>query len=32
VVSRLKALAELKEQGILSEEEFTAMKKKILEE
>ena len=32
VVSRLKALAELKEQGILTEEEFTAMKKKILEE
>jgi uncharacterized protein (DUF697 family) len=32
VVSRLKALAELKDQGILSEEEFTAMKKKILEE
>jgi len=32
VVSRLKALAELKDQGILTEEEFTAMKKKILEE
>jgi uncharacterized protein (DUF697 family) len=32
VVSRLKALAELKDQGILTEEEFTVMKKKILEE
>jgi len=32
VVSRLKALAELKDQGILTEEEFTSMKKKILEE
>lgn len=32
VVSRLRELAELKNQGIITEEEFTSMKKKILEE
>ncbi|NBU36500.1 MAG: DUF697 domain-containing protein [Bacteroidetes bacterium] len=32
VISRLKELAELKDQGIITEEEFSAMKKKILEE
>jgi uncharacterized protein (DUF697 family) len=31
VVGRLKELAELKDQGIITEEEFAAMKKKILE-
>jgi uncharacterized protein (DUF697 family) len=32
VVSRLRELAELKNQGIITEDEFTSMKKKILEE
>ena len=32
IVSRLRELAELKEQGIITEEEFAAMKKKILTE
>jgi uncharacterized protein (DUF697 family) len=32
IVTRLRELAELKEQGIITEEEFAAMKKKILSE
>jgi predicted transcriptional regulator len=32
VINRLRELAELKDQGIITDEEFSSMKKKILEE